>query len=145
MRSQATRKKLSATDARNLRTLLLAAVFEPQEIGERLAQARNEAGLTQEEAADLVGVATRSLQGYEYGDVVPYKKMRALAEVYKKPVAWLLHGDPQLPESDVTPVQLEAALERVEAVHEDVRRAVLLLESLVADRAPEKTDTRPGR
>ena len=91
------RKKLSATDARNLRTLLLLSVFEPQDIGARLKHARLEAGLTQEELADLVGVSTRSWQGYEAGDVVPYRHMTRIAEVTRRPLAWLLHGDDDPP------------------------------------------------
>jgi transcriptional regulator with XRE-family HTH domain len=87
------RKKLAATELRNLRTLLLLSVFEPEDIGARIAAARHEAGLTQEELADLVGVSTRSLQGYEGGDVVPYRHMQKLAEVTRRPAAWLLHGD----------------------------------------------------
>lgn len=87
------RKKPSATDVRNLRTLLLLSVFEPEDIGARIAVARREAGLTQEELADLVGVSTRSLQGYESGDVIPYRHMEKLAAVTRRSVAWLLHGD----------------------------------------------------
>lgn len=88
-----TRKKLTATEGRNLRTLLLLSVFEPEDIGARIAAARKEAGLTQEELADLVGVSTRSLQGYESGAVIPYRHMAKIADVAQRPVAWLLHGD----------------------------------------------------
>lgn len=93
MPQSSTRRNLSATHARNLRTLLLASVFEPDAIGTRIAQARREAGLTQEELADLVGVSTRSLQSYEAGNVVPYKHIRKLAKVLKRQVEWFLHGD----------------------------------------------------
>lgn len=87
------RKKPSATDVRNLRTLLLLSVFEPEDIGARIAAARREAGLTQEELAELAGVSTRSMQGYEAGAVVPYRHMGKLADVLQRPVAWLLHGE----------------------------------------------------
>lgn len=87
------RKIISATEARNLRTLLLLSVFTPQEIGARLKHARLELGLTQDELADLVGVSTRSWQGYEAGDVVPYRHMQRIAEITKQSVAWLIHGD----------------------------------------------------
>jgi transcriptional regulator with XRE-family HTH domain len=132
MRSQGTRKKLTATSTRNLRTLLLATVFEPQAIGERLAQARNEAGLTQEDAADLVGVSTRSLQGYEAGDVVPYRHMRTLAEVYKKQIEWLLHGDPDVTGEDAV---RQAVREELEPLVEALRRVEAQLED--AARSPE--------
>ena len=87
------RKKPSATDARNLRTLLLLSVFEPQDIGARIATARKEAGLTQEDLADLVGVSTRSLQGYESGEVVPYRHIGKISETLQRPAAWFLHGE----------------------------------------------------
>ena len=87
------RKKLSATNTRNLRTLLLLTVFAPEEIGGRIAIARRETGLTQEEAADLVGVSTRSWQGYELGEVVPYRHIDRISTVLNRTIAWLLHGD----------------------------------------------------
>jgi transcriptional regulator with XRE-family HTH domain len=86
------RKKLSSQDARNLRTLLLLNVFEAEVIGERIARARTEAGLTQEELAELIGVSTRSLQGYEAGAVKPYRHMAKLSSTLNRPVAWFLHG-----------------------------------------------------
>src|SRR3990167_1003749 len=92
------RKKLTATDARNLRTLLLLNVFEPERIGARIARARTEAGVTQEELADLIGVSTRSLQGYEAGAVKPYRHLEALAAAVNKPMAWFLHGDDAAPD-----------------------------------------------
>lgn len=93
------RKKLSATETRNLQTLLLLSVFEPQDIGARIATARKEAGLTQEELADLVGVSTRSLQGYEAGEVLPYRHLSKFADVLQRTVPWLLHGEQAADES----------------------------------------------
>ena len=95
MRSQVTRKKISATEARNLRTLLLLNVFEPQEIGARIQQAREKAGLRQEDLADLIDVATRTVQNYEAGDTKPFAKLKLIAEATGTPVEWLLHGDPE--------------------------------------------------
>jgi len=111
-----TRKKLSARDTRNLRTLLLLSVFAPEDIGARIAAARKEAGLTQEELADLIRVSTRSLQGYEGGEVIPYRHMGRLAEVLKRPAGWLLHGDQD--ESDATNAE---RLERIEAQLTEIR------------------------
>lgn len=93
MRNQVARKELSATNLRNLRTLLLLNVFSPEEIGERIAQAREEAGLRQEDLADLIEVATRTVQNYEVGATKPFTKLRRISEATGRPVEWLLHGD----------------------------------------------------
>lgn len=124
------RKNLSATEARNLRTLLLLSVFEPQDIGARIATARKEAGLTQEELADLVQVSTRSLQGYEAGDVVPYRHINKLGEVLQRPVGWILHGESE-PE--------ETRLDRIEAQLAEIRG---LLASRAQDKDPPATRSR---
>lgn len=128
------RKNLSATDARNLRTLLLLSVFEPQDIGARIATARKEAGLTQEELADLVQVSTRSLQGYEAGDVVPYRHISKLGEVLKRPVAWILHGESE-PE--------ETRLDRIEAQLAEIR-GLLAGQARAEDPPADESHARPA-
>jgi transcriptional regulator with XRE-family HTH domain len=62
-------------------------------IGERIARARKESGLTQEELAGLVGVSARSIQGYEAGTVVPYRHLSELAKVTNRELSWILAGD----------------------------------------------------
>ena len=49
--------------------------------------------LTQVELAELVGVSQRSMQAYENGEVVPYRKMKEIAAVLEVSTAWLLHGN----------------------------------------------------
>ena len=66
---------------------------EGTEIGHRLARARREAGLTQAELAARIGVAQRSIQGYESGAGTPYRHLRQLAEAVGRPAEWLLRGD----------------------------------------------------
>jgi transcriptional regulator with XRE-family HTH domain len=93
MRSQATRKNLSATDTRNLRKLLLLSIFEGEEIGQRIAQARREKGLRQEDLADLLNVSTRTVQGYELGETSQYRRLQTISQILDRPVEWFLHGD----------------------------------------------------
>jgi transcriptional regulator with XRE-family HTH domain len=62
-------------------------------IGRRIARARKERGLTQEELAALIGVSPRSIQGYEAGSVVPYRRLARLAAVCNRDIGWLLEGD----------------------------------------------------
>jgi transcriptional regulator with XRE-family HTH domain len=88
--------KSAATNDRNFRTFLLVAQLEAKAIGLRIKRARDEAGLTQEQLADLaVGFSKRSLQDYEAGTTIPYKHMQEIAALTGKAPEWLIHGDPE--------------------------------------------------
>lgn len=65
-----------------------------RELGARIAAARNEAGLTQQELADGIGVTRRSVQGYEGGRVAPYRHLARIAEVVDRPREWFLGEEP---------------------------------------------------
>lgn len=125
MRSQVARNPNSATTRRNLQKLLVD-VFEEATtrgyvvgLGERIKQARQEAGLTQDQLADLVGVGMRQIQYYESGESDPYRKLRQIAEATGKPIDWLLRGD----EDDATPQgELEERLDRLEGMLSEVLR-----------------------
>lgn len=81
-------------------------------IGERIKQARMEVEggpLKQEELADLIHVSKRSMSAYEVGEVIPYFKMKDLAAVLNRPVAWLLHGE----QSQENPGELKPILEQI--------------------------------
>lgn len=118
MRSQVARRKVSATEARNLRTLLLLNVFEPEEIGARIQTARERAGLRQEDLADLIGVANRTVQNYEAGATKPYARLKAIAEATGATVEWLLHGDPE--PGEVSPGELSALQTELAAARGDL-------------------------
>jgi transcriptional regulator with XRE-family HTH domain len=98
-------------------------------VGERIKQARTEAGLTQDELADLIGVGMRQVQYYEAGESNPYRKLSRIAEVTSRSVGWILHGDePAANERDAA--ELATRLEKLEAgqgrteelLHELLRR-----------------------
>lgn len=99
MRSQVARNQVSATTTRNLRTLLLdvleqaAAGGTTLGVGERIKQARTEAGFTQDQLGDLIGVGMRQVQYYEADESDPYRKLARIAEVTGKSIGWLLHGE----------------------------------------------------
>lgn len=128
MRSQAqnsrkdrARKNLSATDLRNLRTLLLSNVLEPEEIGERIRLARERAGLRQEDLAQLINVSTRTVQYLEAGGSKPYGHLKAIAGATGETVEWFLHGDrPEQPEDS----EVAARLSGLERGQEEVLRAL---------------------
>jgi transcriptional regulator with XRE-family HTH domain len=123
MRSQVARNPVSATNTRNLRRLLLDVLDEASTrgvvvgIGDRIKQARVEAGLTQDELGDFVGVGMRQIQYYESGESDPYRKLRQIAEATGKPISWLLRGEDQPDEDEIVERLLV-----VEALLRDVLR-----------------------
>jgi transcriptional regulator with XRE-family HTH domain len=93
MREKPNTRKVAATGTREFHRFLLMAQFEAKEIGARIALARKEKGLTQEELAELAPFSTRSLQDYERGEIIPYRQMRDIAKLLDRPVEWFLHGE----------------------------------------------------
>lgn len=93
-------------------------------VGDRIKQARLEAGLKQHELADLIGVGMRQIQYYEAGESDPYRKLKKIAEVTGKTVGWLLRGD-----DEPTPQgrqegedRLAEIVERLDRLDESLRR-----------------------
>lgn len=105
-------------------------------IGRRIAQARREAGLTQEELGQLIGVTTRSIQGYEAGSVIPYRHLRRLEEVTGKPRGWLLYGENGGPGDAGMIATTLAGL--VAQIAEDAERIALAAERLERTRAQRR-------
>lgn len=128
------RSENSATQSRTFRTFLLVREFEKRQIGERIAQARHEAGLTQEELAEAVGVSQRAVQLWEAGDNVPFRRLSRIGEIVGRSVLWLIHGDDQ---ADTT--RLQAMEERLEELDEKVDRILDLLGSPAQPEPEEQT------
>ena len=114
--------------------------FAAQEIGERIKQARKEAGLTQEELADLVEVTARTIQAYEAGDIDAYRKLNKLAEVLRRDISWFLHGEDDAVTSDEDKLR-EILREELADVRKAVDQVLALLEQEHA-RALEASQTR---
>ena len=67
-------------------------------LGQRLTQARLEAGLTQKAAGESIGVDPHTIYSYETDRVNPSgPAMRSLAHAYNKPVEWFF-GEEEEPE-----------------------------------------------
>jgi transcriptional regulator with XRE-family HTH domain len=98
-------------------------------IGWRIARARKESGLTQEELAALIGVSPRSIQGYEAGKVVPYRRLRRLAEVTSRELGWILEGEP-VAQSAVSSEVVERIVTLVEEVSAEAQRIRAVSERL---------------
>ena len=96
----------AATKARNFSSFLLMAQLQAREIGARIALARNEAGLTQEELCDLATFSKRSLQNWEAGANIPYRHMQEVSGLLGRPVEWFLHGEQPGGDDSESPVEL---------------------------------------
>lgn len=83
--------------------------LQAREIGARIALARNEAGLTQEEVTELATFSKRSLQDYEAGNTIPYRHMQEISRLLNRPVEWFLHGEKQVPEGSESPIEFRLA------------------------------------
>ena len=98
-----------------------------QELGRRIRQAREDAGLTQSELADLLGLRhPQSISRYERGETeVPQKRLRRIAEVTGKPLGFFLTEEqmPQKPAEDGDTLALvQKVLEEVRALRAAVSR-----------------------
>jgi transcriptional regulator with XRE-family HTH domain len=102
-------------------------------IGGRIARARKESGLTQEELAALVGVSPRSIQGYEAGKVVPYRRLGQLAQAVNREVGWMLEGDARAGamSTDEVAERLVGLVEEVSAEAKRIRAIAERLERLL--------------
>jgi transcriptional regulator with XRE-family HTH domain len=118
------RQKLSGA-ARVIRAMARGMdEFAAREIGARIAQARRERGLTQEELAMISSFSKRALQDYEAGLRVPYRHMRELSLLLGRSVEWFLHGDRSAVDG--------ARLDRLEERLDEVLHAIEDLKTLVA-------------
>lgn len=129
-RKKGSTQKAAATFDRNLRTFLLVAQFEGKAIGARIAHARDEAGLTQEELAEMASFSKRSLQDYEAGVTVPYRHMREISSLVKRPVEWLLHGEEEESATERLASQVGALADRIAEMESQLEQVVALREQI---------------
>jgi transcriptional regulator with XRE-family HTH domain len=80
------------------------ALEEHAALGNRLREAREYVGLSQEDVASALGIPRSSLSALESGKrKVSGVELRRLARLYRRPVGWLL-GDEEIELGDVEPL-----------------------------------------
>lgn len=112
----------AAKSPRKLRTFTsdgyltqLMAELDRAAISRRLAQSREDVGLTQPEMAELLVVHFRSVQNYESPKrlVVPFDRLEEWARITGRTKEWLLHGDEPIVMADDRLAVIEGELRRV--------------------------------
>lgn len=93
--------------------------FAAREVGQRIAQARQEAGgMTQVELAEALDVSQRQLQNFEAGVTIPWKYFTRLEQIFGRPLPWFLHGEERPSNDGVSPLLTEAMVVAVEALRQ---------------------------
>jgi transcriptional regulator with XRE-family HTH domain len=118
--------------------------FAAREVGARIAQARLERGLTQEQLAAISSFSKRALQDYEAGIRVPYLHLRELNSLLGPPVKWFLHGERSAVDDDRLD-RLEERLDQVLHAIEDLR--ILVASGVISARGGRLASLQgvPGR
>ena len=106
-------------------------------VAEILVELRKEKGLTQDEAADRIGIARSTLSGYELGLRNPkYGTLKKFAEFYDVPLSYLADIDEDLTrlkafsEETLTPGQ-QLLLQTLKGATEDeILQTVRIIEAL---------------
>jgi transcriptional regulator with XRE-family HTH domain len=110
-----------AAGARGTKMEKRMSELERAAICARIRQARIEAGLTQEELADLLHVRQRTIHNYET-DRVPWRMIGKIAEITGRSSEWLLHGDSFTPSSSADDVaELRREVERLRTENEEAQ------------------------
>ena len=122
-----TRQPEVSTKTRRLRHLLLMTLGQ-QELGRRIRTAREDAGLTQSELADRIGLShPQSISRYERGETeVPQKRLRRIGEATGKQLSYFVADTADsIPNEDAA---LLGMVEQILGELRDLRDAVSRLE-----------------
>jgi transcriptional regulator with XRE-family HTH domain len=113
-----------------------------REIGARITEARQAAGMKQRELADLLGVSERSIQAYEQGETVPWRFGAALEQALNRPSAWFWYGREAEGLSGSSENLLRVLLEEQRASFANLEAQLVELRDEVAALAVTATSTR---
>lgn len=116
------------TKSRTFRTFLLLMEMEPEKIRARLRDAREEAGFTQQQLADVLGVHKRTIENYE-NVRVPWDHLNEYAKLTNRPTEWFLYGEEALPPEG----QIEVLVGTVESLTAELSELRTRLDALEDD------------
>jgi transcriptional regulator with XRE-family HTH domain len=114
------------------------AELEREAIARRIKQAREDAGLSQPEISEVLGIHRRTYQNYE-ADVdprTPWGLMNQIAMVTGKTTEWLIHGEKATPELFAK----VSSVDQVEDVRTEFRRDVGEIKTSLATIEADRTD-----
>lgn len=118
----------------------LMAELSRAAIAQRIRTAREEAGYTQPELADVMNVHYRTVQDWESPkkQATPFDRLDELAAVTGVTKVWLLHGEDAAEAGDVRTLahRLREVEDLVEQTREDVGEALELLRQLATGQEP---------
>jgi transcriptional regulator with XRE-family HTH domain len=100
--------------------------LEEEAIRTRIRQARDDAGLTQEQSADLHEVHKRTIENWENRHV-PWDRIKDIARNYGVTEEWLLHGDAMQP-SDVSVSERQELLTEIRELRALLERVAQAIE-----------------
>jgi transcriptional regulator with XRE-family HTH domain len=117
-RELAPRLTKAEKEERERREAARAAEKEALEgVGKRIALARKEAGVTQRQVSDHLGITETMVSNIERGIYSPYKYLTRLEGLLGKDREWFLHGTDGVQEQDLK-LMLQQISERVDAIYE---------------------------
>lgn len=117
---------MSATNTQSLARFVAFVALHKADAGQRMAEAREKAGFTQQEAADAIDVDKRTLQRYEAGDIGKMATVQALADAYGLTVEEMLGGEEFAPQSTR---RLSDRLDALEGAVDEIRSTLSELRS----------------
>jgi transcriptional regulator with XRE-family HTH domain len=110
-------------------------------VGERLRQARETLGLTQADVAGALGIPRTSLLAIEAGRrKVTGLELRRLARIYRRPIEWLLGGEPPAVNAEDALFHATATLSA-----DDKAQVLRFAQFLASAGAPGDIDARAGQ
>lgn len=118
--------QLSATKHESLARFVAFVALHKAEAGAKMAEARERAGFTQQEAADAIDVDKRTLQRYEAGHIGKMATVSALADTYGMSVEEML-GDEEF--SAPSNRRLSDRLDALEGAVDEIRESLSELRS----------------